>query len=141
MTIKHTQHQVAPPEGSDTWRHWRAGAKTTVLLGRKVTIVTRNRELALLELVAGEEQDYVIIEGMKNSDLPKIWCLRDDEPEPPESAENVVAWFRSESGASQHNTGKVSIFTPEDVSAIVDVVEHSAIDAERVNQAWRTSKA
>ncbi|MHA1772298.1 MAG: molybdopterin-guanine dinucleotide biosynthesis protein B [Candidatus Thorarchaeota archaeon] len=140
MTIKHTQHQVGPPEGSDTRRHLDAGADSSVLLGEAFTTVTWKHPLSLTELLRTRAYDFVIIEGMKRSNLPKVWCLDKGEKGPPENVENVVALFTIGDTTPQH-IENMPIYTSKNHVALADLVVREAIEANGINESWRTSKA
>jgi molybdopterin-guanine dinucleotide biosynthesis protein MobB len=63
-----------PVDRGDTKRHFDAGADEIIGLGEARLKVTRERgdlSSALAELQA-DGLDYVVVEGFKNSDLPKI---------------------------------------------------------------------
>lgn len=140
MTVKHTKHRVAPPEGSDTRRHLDAGADSSVLLGEKVTTVTWKRPLSLDELLRTMSYDLVIVEGMKTSNLPKIWCLDREEKGPPENVENIVATFTIFDKAMYHDE-RLPVYTSNDHVILADLVIREAIEANNIDKSWRTSKA
>jgi molybdopterin synthase catalytic subunit len=62
-----------PPDRGDTRRHYEAGADTVIGLGDSQIKVTHRSTLesALAEL-QDDGLDYVVVEGFKHSDLPKI---------------------------------------------------------------------
>ena len=62
-----------PPDRGDTRRHYEAGADTVIGLGDSQIKVTPRSTLesALAELQE-DGLDYVVVEGFKHSDLPKI---------------------------------------------------------------------
>ena len=62
-----------PPDRGDTRRHYEAGADTVIGLGDSQIKVTPRSTLesALVELQE-DGLDYVVVEGFKHSDLPKI---------------------------------------------------------------------
>jgi molybdopterin-guanine dinucleotide biosynthesis protein MobB len=62
-----------PVDRGDTRRHFEAGADITIGLGDAQMKVTRKGtlELALVDLQK-EGMDFVVVEGFKHSDLPKI---------------------------------------------------------------------
>ncbi len=79
-TIKNmVNHYV---DQGDTWRHFDAGADVVIGLGKARFKATRERgdlATALAELQA-EGVDYAVIEGFKNSDLPKFVMANIDVP-------------------------------------------------------------
>ncbi len=77
-TIKHTHHQDhgLDAEGTDTWKHAQAGAKSIVLSTDEETlfILKKNMELPELEssIKALDDVDLVLVEGFKSGDISKI---------------------------------------------------------------------
>ncbi|WP_321423144.1 molybdopterin-guanine dinucleotide biosynthesis protein B [uncultured Methanobacterium sp.] len=73
-TIKHTHHDL-DVEGKDTWKHRKAGAKMVVGSGES-TFFLINKQIELERILKSikniDEPDYVIIEGFKHVDYPKI---------------------------------------------------------------------
>ena len=76
-TIKHNRHGFdIDHEGKDSWRHKRAGARTTVIASpRRVAVVEDvERDYSIDELAARyiRNADIVLSEGFKKNALPKI---------------------------------------------------------------------
>ncbi len=73
-TIKHTHHDF-DLEGKDTWKHRKAGSKIVVGSGES-TFFLINKKLKLEKILKIinfiEELDYLIIEGFKFVNYPKI---------------------------------------------------------------------
>jgi molybdopterin synthase catalytic subunit len=84
-TIKHTNEEIMPLKG-DTERHMDAGAVATIAVTPTRSIgITRGTDVnKALERLAGQGLDFAIVEGFKESDIPKI-AIGDVK------AENVVA--------------------------------------------------
>ncbi len=82
MTIKHGAHPFDfDQQGRDTWRHMHEGGAERVLMETPKSRIlmaqavegTSPRELAATYL---EEADFVVVEGFKTADLPKIEVYR-----------------------------------------------------------------
>jgi len=76
-TVKHAAHGFDPDRrGKDSWRHFAAGSRTTVVVSpRRMALVRRtDRELDLEEAVAlaGEGVDIVLVEGYRSHPGPQI---------------------------------------------------------------------
>ncbi len=105
-TIKHTHHDF-DLDGRDTWKHREAGAELVVGSG-KSTFFMINEQLSLENILKNigniVKLDFIIIEGFKSSNYPKI------------STTNVKDDF---------TITNVDVFKirPEDVISIVDLVE------------------
>ncbi len=110
-TIKHTHHDF-DLEGKDTWKHRKAGAQLVVGSGKN-TFFMVNEQLSLENILKNikniTELDYVVIEGFKSSNYPKI------------STTDV---------ADDFTLTNVDVFkiNPEDVVSIVDLVEERSYD-------------
>lgn len=80
-TIKHNRHGFAiDHEGKDSWRHKRAGARTTVIASpHQVAVVEdteRDYEIAELRDRYIRDVDLIIVEGYKQNPYPKIEVFR-----------------------------------------------------------------
>ncbi len=89
--IKHDGHSFEPdvPE-TDTRRFYDAGAVgTAVFDGEKFMLVKRQsvNERQLFE--AFEDADLILIEGLKNSDYPKLYLTAGEWMDPAEAADQI----------------------------------------------------
>jgi molybdopterin-guanine dinucleotide biosynthesis protein B len=82
MSIKHGTHPFqVDEEGRDSWRHMHEGGAERVVMETpnqrvvisKITEQKSPRELAALYL---QDAEYVVVEGFKDSDVPKIEVFR-----------------------------------------------------------------
>jgi molybdopterin-guanine dinucleotide biosynthesis protein B len=76
-TIKHNRHGFdIDHEGKDSWRHKRAGARTTVVAspGRVAVVEDVERDYSIDELAGRyiRDADIILSEGFKKNILPKI---------------------------------------------------------------------
>lgn len=105
-TIKHTHHDF-DLEGKDTWKHREAGAKIVVGSGKK-TFVVINKEMELEKIIKEitflNDLDYLIIEGFKFAEYPKISTTETKD---------------------EYTITNVDVFNlkPEDLISLVDLVE------------------
>ena len=73
-TVKHTHHDF-DLEGKDTWKHREAGAEMVVGSGESTFFIINEKielEKILKIMESSKELDYVIIEGFKFANYPKI---------------------------------------------------------------------
>lgn len=73
-TIKHLHaHEINKPD-TDTWKHAKAGADVVVAVtARELVKFTRRNALeSALDELANEGMDFAVVEGFKDSRLPKI---------------------------------------------------------------------
>lgn len=76
-TVKATHHDVEPEEeGKDSWRHRRAGAVESLLVGpRRWVLVHEGGQSAVEARLRLGPVDLVVVEGLRGEDLPKIEVL------------------------------------------------------------------
>lgn len=80
--IKHDGHDFeADREGTDSWRHYHAGAYGTVVFSnRKYQLVKEEKDISLEKLTAlFPEADVILIEGMKQASHEKYRCRYPNE--------------------------------------------------------------
>jgi len=69
VTIKSSQHKPKETGTTDTERHRFAGATKSYFFG----LTDKGRSLR--DIVGSSMADYLIVEGMKSSPIPKFWCI------------------------------------------------------------------
>lgn len=77
--IKHDGHEfIADHEGTDSFRHKKAGAKNVIVYSRTKLMMIEEKENPSIEalLALQKHMDIVILEGMKYSGFPKIEIVR-----------------------------------------------------------------
>ncbi len=110
-TIKHTHHDF-DLEGKDTWKHREAGAEMVVGSGESTFFIV-NEQLPLekiLKIIGNtQELDYVVIEGFKFSNYPKISTTEIED---------------------DFTITNIDVFkaNPEDIVSLVDLVEKRTYD-------------
>jgi len=106
-TIKHTHHDL-DMEGKDTWKHRKAGAELVVGSSWESTTFIIPERMDLEKILKNikylKELDYVIIEGFKSANYPKISTTKTKDEY---TIENVDVFNLKE----------------EDVSNLVDLIE------------------
>ncbi len=80
-TIKdvHIEDFVGDTTGKDTWRHWKAGAEMVGLRAPTESIIMIKRSVTLDELLGHFQSDYLVLEGFKAINMPKILCAADEQ--------------------------------------------------------------
>lgn len=77
--IKHDGHEFeADREGTDSFRHKKAGAKNVIIYSKTKIMMIKDEENPSIEQLIDLQQDMdiIIIEGMKYSKIPKIEIVR-----------------------------------------------------------------
>ena len=127
-TVKHASHGFDPDRrGKDSWRHFAAGSRTTVVVSpRRMAVVRRtNQELDLDEAVAlaGQGVDVVVVEGYRSHPAPQIEVHRQslgaDLLSNPHSLLAVVS--------DGEPAVPVPRFHPDQVSAVADLIEREVL--------------
>ena len=80
-TVKHGGHNTTLDEpGKDSWRHIRAGSDATIIQAhdRLMMVKPVPEDISIEDIIGtfGDEPDIVLVEGFKQSGLPKIEVQR-----------------------------------------------------------------
>jgi molybdopterin-guanine dinucleotide biosynthesis protein B len=126
-TVKNTIDDIYEEEGTDSWRHRRAGANVTLILGPNRSSITFEGRKTLQSLISNIDADYLIIEGMKESPIPKFWCVVDDTADL-ESLPQSVKAIVSLSDLNAPAGGSPPILRPSEIEKIIEIVKREAID-------------
>jgi molybdopterin-guanine dinucleotide biosynthesis protein B len=92
-TVKHVHDEIAlEPEAKDSTRHLGAGAVCTVMIGPGLSVAMKRGDEDLEAAMARYLSlcDYVVVEGFKHADIPKVAVVA-DKGEPLDEIENIVA--------------------------------------------------
>jgi molybdopterin-guanine dinucleotide biosynthesis protein B len=95
-TAKHTPQEASLDEpGKDSWRHLEAGSSATAVGAQDrimlIKPVASGDPVAEIIAMMGEDYDILIIEGFKQSDLPKIEVHREATGPLLKGIKNIVA--------------------------------------------------
>lgn len=137
-SIKHDGHDFeADREGSDSWKHYQAGAyASAVFSSGKYQLVKNQRNTKLEELTAFfTEADVILIEGMKGAAHEKYWCRDLKElPDVEKLADRIEEKIRIERRKRMElETLMEKIQLPEEGRDCV----RSFSMAEKVYQSWK----
>ncbi len=78
-TIKHDGHDFeADVEGTDTYKHKKAGAYGTAIFSKNKFMVVKDQNNTCEEELMSyfQDADVILLEGFKNSDYPKLEIVR-----------------------------------------------------------------
>jgi molybdopterin-guanine dinucleotide biosynthesis protein B len=101
--IKHDAHGLdLDTKGKDTDKLWRAGAEAVCASDGGQSFVRRRRhepvDLPTLVEEMPQGLDVIIIEGHKDSDVPKVWVARNGDGPPPEVSKVIACVQRGDEG-------------------------------------------
>ena len=125
ITVKSSQHEQREGEGTDTSKHQLAGASESFFRGPS------NRGKFLKEIVNDSVSDFLIVEGMKNSTIPKFWCIANSPVSDtiPREVKGIISW---NSGKVEDKYG-IPILEPENIDRIVSIIMKEAIELDKLN--------
>jgi molybdopterin-guanine dinucleotide biosynthesis protein MobB len=114
-TIKHDGHVFElDTQGTDTDRHKKAGAKSVTIYGASQTIY-RGEEHTLAEMIQMHKGvDVLIVEGLKNSDLPKIEMLQGETHQC--KKETLLAIVAEQ----EYTLENIPVFSPNQIPQLVE---------------------
>jgi molybdopterin-guanine dinucleotide biosynthesis protein B len=130
-TVKSTRDDIYEEEGTDSWRHRRAGAKVTIILGRSRSYIILEGKQTLRSLINNIDADYLIIEGMKESQIPKIWCVRDSSDELntiPQLLKAIVI----QSEVKPIEQKDIPVFRFSEIEKIVELIKRESIELSKL---------
>ncbi len=124
ITVKSSHHEPREGEGTDTWKHQLAGAKESFFRGPS------NRDKPLKEIVDDFVSDFIIIEGMKTSPIPKFWCIGDSQVGDtiPIDVKAIISWDASR----VEDKYGIPILGSDDIEQIVSIIRREAIDLDQL---------
>ncbi len=125
ITLKSSQHEQHSEEGTDTERHRLAGAKESYFRGPS------NRDQLLRYQVKSTSSDFLIIEGMKLSPIPKFWCIGNSTlgDTIPIEVKAIISWNIDR----VEDKYGIPIVEPSDIEHLVRIIIEEAIDLENVD--------
>ncbi|MFW9888095.1 MAG: molybdopterin-guanine dinucleotide biosynthesis protein B [Candidatus Thorarchaeota archaeon] len=131
-TIKSTNENVTDVRGTDTERHRLAGARITMLVGPDSVMIRSERPSSLKEYLSSFQSDLLIIEGMKEKTIPKIWCIGKDVS-PKALPDGVLAVFTLDAPSADEEGHMISRYTREHIAELADLIETASVDLDEVD--------
>ncbi len=120
----HFQDFAIDTPGTNTWRHRQAGAEMVVAMGLRETDVLIPRQLSIEEILTFFDQDYVVIEGVSSTLIPKILCAG-DEAEIEEGLNDLVFAISGRISNRLSNYSDIPVINAlSDVERLVDLIEN-----------------
>jgi len=124
ITVKSSQHDPREGEGTDTWKHKLAGALESFFRGPS------NWGKPLKEIIDDFVSDFIIVEGMKSSPIPKFWCIGSSQlgDTIPIEVKAIISWDASRV-EDKHG---IPIVESEDIEQIVSIIRKEAIELDQL---------
>ncbi len=92
--VKHDAHQLELDRpGKDTDRLWKAGACRLIAHDAEQVFIRARKNSSDIEHHLGyfaKQVDFVLLEGHKNTALPKLWLEHPDKEEKPDGLHNII---------------------------------------------------
>jgi len=124
----HDENFTIEKKHSDSWQHWKASKDVVFARGLNETYQIWHRQLTLNELLKHLNTDYIIIEGMKSTPIPRIVCANSEE-----ELDNLVdgtVFAISGRYANNHNKYKnlKAFHSINQIKELTDIVEEKVFD-------------
>ncbi len=126
--VKSTKDDIVAPEGTDTWRHAQAGANPTILMGPSTATLRIKGPSSISRFEKIVDADFLLLEGFKDLDIPRFWCIGEEEGDTsysPKQVKAYVVWEGVHLGSSQDG---VPIIPNSEIDRLVDIMKQYAID-------------
>lgn len=125
----HYEEFILDVEGSNTWRHQQAGSEMIVARGFKETDILIPQRLGIDKILTYFNHDYVVIEGVSDTILPKILCGSNHE-EIDERLNDLVFVISGRISNQIHKYNGIPVINSlTDVTKLVDLIEEKVTDA------------
>ena len=121
----HSSEFVPDKIGSDTYKHTESGSNPVFARGPKRTSAIWNEQLPVRKILSQLNTDYVIIEGMKTSDFPKIICA-ESLPQLDEIVDGSVFAISGKNSAAEKKYKHLNI--EKNISELADNIEKTVFD-------------
>ncbi|MHA2425063.1 MAG: molybdopterin-guanine dinucleotide biosynthesis protein B [Candidatus Thorarchaeota archaeon] len=133
-SIKSSAEDINAPEGTDTWRHGKAGANPTVIVGPGTSTIRFSQRVKIADVAKSLKTDYLLLEGFKKLEVPKFWCIGEEsEPikELPKSVKAIVIW---EGTTLDTPIEGVPTMSNAEVESLVDIVKSESVDINSITE-------
>jgi molybdopterin-guanine dinucleotide biosynthesis protein B len=130
-TIKSSKHEAGADKGTDTFRHLQAGASMTVFLGPDTRSKPFKDRIDHDDWEELSKYDFLILEGMKSEDIPRFWCIGDEElvaDEIPLNTQAIVSWSDRESSSS----GDIRVIKSNKVKDLVEILKVTSVELSEI---------
>lgn len=126
----HNEEFKMDTEGTNTDRHMKAGAELVTARGFYETDILFPRKLDIDQILSFYDQDYVVLEGVREPQFPKILTAHDVKGIEDRLDESIFAISGRISEELEEYKGLPVINALTDVEKIVDLIEEKSYEKE-----------
>jgi len=124
----HYEKFAIDDEGTNTDRHRKAGAELVTARGYFETDVLFQRKLSVDEILQFYHQDYVVMEGATDTEVPKVLCAHSVDEIQERMDDTVFAISGVISNSLKEYDGIPVISAVEDIKSLTDLIEEKVFD-------------
>jgi molybdopterin-guanine dinucleotide biosynthesis protein B len=124
--IKNSKEDILAPVDTDTRHHQDAGANPVILLGPNTTTTRYRERKELFEILSSLETDYLLLEGFKETEIPRFWCISENEEVPDSLANETKAIVGWHSVKPEYEHTEIPYFTHSEIDQLLELIEHHA---------------
>lgn len=117
-------------EGTNTYRHKEAGASLVTARGAYETDILFQEKLSLDRILSFYDHDYVLLEGVRDTNIPKILTALDKEGIEDRFDESIVAISGKISAEITEYKGLPAINSLTNIEDLVDLIEEKSYDTK-----------
>lgn len=121
-------------EGTNTYRHREAGATQVTAWGKYETDILFQEKLSLQKILSFYDHDYVILEGVNESWVPKILTAHDIKGIEDKLDNSVVAISGRISAQITEYKGLPAINSLTNIEDLVNLIEEKSLDINTTTQ-------
>ena len=125
VTMKSSSHEMHNGQGTDTERHRLAGAKKSYFRGPS------SRDQLLRDIIESTSSDFLIVEGMKASPIPKFWCIGSSPigDTIPIGVKAIISWNVN----IVEDKYDIPIVDASDIEQIIKIIKKEAADLDSID--------
>ncbi len=124
----HFEEFAIDQEGSNTDRHWRAGSQLVTARGYNETDILYKKMLTIEEILRFYSHDYVVLEGVTNSNVPKIIAAHTIEEIEERLDDSVFAISGQIAKELTEYKGLPVINSMDNIEALVNLIEEKVFE-------------
>ncbi len=119
----HYEHFALDKEGTNTYRHHEAGAEPVTARSGSETDILYRKKLDMNEILKFYSNDFVILEGVRDFNVPKIMTCKDIEEISEKLDGSVFLISGLISDKMDNYMGRPIIDSTKDIAKMVDIIE------------------